>query len=190
MIFVMHGFASATPNENTDFLSDLFPDEMVVGMNYPFNPTLAEAYFRETIPDGLDKDDSGMPPLFLGTSLGGFWAWRCAAWFNGIAVLMNPALAPWITLQSSIGPCTNYKTGEAFTLTENDVANYRNYERVGSSVPLMVLLDAGDELLDSAETHRMMNNQAEVIMFPGGSHRFDHRAESESAIREFRTRQT
>jgi len=186
MIFVTHGFASATPNENTDFLSDLFPDEMVVGMNYPFSPTLAEAVFREIVPDALDKDDSGMPPLFVGTSLGGFWAWRCAAWFEGSAVLMNPALSPWVTLEPKIGLCTNYKTGETFTLTADDVANYRDYEKVSSKVPLLVLLDEGDELLDSAETQRMMINQGEVITFPGGCHRFDHRVESESAIRRFR----
>ena len=186
MIFVTHGFASATPNENTDFLSGLFPEEMVVGLNYPFGPTLAEALFRETIPDCLEKDDLGMPPLFVGTSLGGFWAWRCAAWFDGIAVLMNPSLTPWVTLETRIGRCTNHKTGETFTLTADDVADYSDYEQVSSKAPLLVLLDEGDELLDSAETHRMMINQAEVITFPGGSHRFGHRVEAESAIRGFR----
>ncbi len=186
MIFVTHGFASATPNENTAFLTGLFPEEMVVGLNYPFSPTLAAAFFREAIPDGLEKDDAGVPPMFLGTSLGGFWAWRCAAWFNGIAVLINPALTPWVTLQSRIGTCTNYKTGQHFTLTADDVANYQEYKVVSSKVPLLVLLDEGDELLDSAETHRMMINQAEVITFPRGSHRFDHRVEAASAIRGFR----
>ncbi len=99
---------------------------------------------------------------------------------------MNPSLTPWVNLQSRIGLCINHKTGETFTLTTDKVAHYHDYEKVSSKVPLLVLLDEGDELLDSAETHRIMINQAKLITFPGGSHRFDHRVEAKSAIRGFR----
>ncbi len=77
MIFVTHGFASATPNENTDFLSGLFPDEMVVGLNYPSVQLWPRHYFGKQFPTVSKKTIQACPPCL--------WVPRSAASGRGAA---------------------------------------------------------------------------------------------------------
>ena len=47
----------------------------------------------------------------------------------------------------------------------------------------LVLLDRGDELIDSESTAEYIGDRYPVVMFEGGSHRFEHTRESLPHIR-------
>jgi len=182
LIFVLHGFASATPNNNSRFLEKLFPEDTVIGLNYD----------ATDIDNSMDRMKSavrnafvfgagnGGDVLFVGASLGGFIAQHLAKEFailGAKAVLINPAVIPWESLTRWLGKNTNYKTGEEFDLTTEDINAYAKYYVKPGAVPTLVLLDKGDEVLDSTVTAGHFEDAA-VIEFEGGSHRFDHLEEA------------
>lgn len=185
MFFVLHGYADATPNEDTEFLEDLFPDEEIIGLNYPFHPVDAETYLRATIQTHLDDRLSDTPIIFTGISLGGFWSWQCANWFDGAAILINPSLRPWKTLKELAGTFKIKRSQERFTFTYQDAEAYEAYKDLNPDLPILALLDAGDKRLNNFETRERLEPFATVRMFEGGSHAFEHREEAREDVLHF-----
>jgi predicted esterase YcpF (UPF0227 family) len=107
----------------------------------------------------------------VGTSLGAFWASKFSDEYGFPGILINPSIKPAKTLQKHVGlSLKNYKTGEVNKLIETVPPTYPELSRKGM---YLVLVDKGDDVIDPLETekHFIFN---EVIMFEGGSHRFEH----------------
>jgi len=183
IIFVLHGFASATPNDNSAAMAELYPDANIVNLNYEFDPVVGMDQVHDQIEAAFEKYPLlDFQLLFVGCSLGGFVA-RYLAWVYGSkAVIMNPAVFPEESLTRFIGANTNYRTGVTFELTEENVRNYANFHVAEGVVPTLVLLDEDDEVIDSAATVKHYTGKASVFMYKGGSHRFEHLRESKSLI--------
>lgn len=109
--------------------------------------------------------------IFVGTSLGGFYAAKLASWMpersGSVAVLMNPSLIPHRTLYrypAAVGNADTYNTESAL------------YELPKKS---FVFLEDGDDVLDHGLTYTLLQKDSnykgcEVKIISGGSHRFDN----------------
>lgn len=120
--------------------------------------------------------------VLVGTSLGGYWASVTGKKLGIPAVLINPVIQPQQILKKHIGmELENFKDGQPNTLTEDVPASYPDAPKAGM---FLILLDEGDDVLDSAKTESWFTKNP-VITFEGGSHRFEHIREALSEINKF-----
>jgi predicted esterase YcpF (UPF0227 family) len=125
--------------------------------------------------------------IFVGTSLGGFYA----DYFNKFAdipcVLINPLVEPE-DMMRHIGINRNYATGKEFSFTKKDF-DYLLYLRDQKThisytdSPEYILLAKDDDVIDYKESLQyFINDNQYVKVFPSGGHRFTNDAEIVKAI--------
>lgn len=181
MIYIyLHGFNSAyDPSaEKTKLLGTIGE---VMGITYNSFGTYQEIF--DEISRQVPKDQD---VVFVGTSLGGFWAAEMGSLLGTPSVIINPCYDPYSMLRKYVGEeHVNYQTGEQNTLTNEKVETYpvTGLNRAGRYSPL-VLLDMGDEVIDSFKTAGILSNFP-MIHWDGGSHRFDHMEKSLQDIKEY-----
>ena len=192
--FMLHGFNSATPNENSTFFEDnvLEDGDTLFNLNYPFNESAADVLIEqveECLEGWCITTYRAKPTIdeitFVGCSLGGYMAQHMAGIYMGKAIIINPAVIPHETLMRFLGENTNFRTAETINLTEDDVKSFENFHIAPGRVPTLLLLDMGDELLDANRTLEHFEGHADIVTFEGGCHRFDHLPESIPAIKKF-----
>lgn len=120
--------------------------------------------------------------LLIGTSMGGFLVSRLSEATGKPFVAINPVLAPSAVLSKYIGSHLDYY-GRAFTLTADTANGYPDFLPSQRGI---VLLDMGDELIDSEATLGAIGQQMVVHAFAGGSHRFSHMEEALPLIENLR----
>ena len=130
LVITLHGFGmTGEGDELCQEINTLAKQHGHVGLTptYPTNnPHLAHVYLTHYTESKLEYHKMGA--IFIGHSLGGFWARHLAKTFGASSlVLINPALHPWDSLQPYIGPNRNSCTGGAFELATNDVAAHYVY---------------------------------------------------------------
>lgn len=185
MIVYLHGFNSGGNAQKAQWLRDALAPVPVFAPTYTAHRTReALRQLRKFIRRLRRENPQDRKLLLIGSSLGGFWAQYLAPEFNAGMVLINPSREPDVSLRRAIGRARNEATGGETVLTEADVAALGRYRVApcNSAVPTLVLLDAGDELLDSHATERAFRGCGETRLFPGGNHRFAHLPESLPAI--------
>ena len=128
--------------------------------------------------------------MFIGSSLGGFWAQYLAPEFDASLVLINPSLRPDETLARHVGRFRNTATGTETVLTLDNVRILKAYrvEPCDPRVPTLALLDERDEVLDYRIAATALRGCGKTIVYPGGSHRFDHLNEALPEIRALYTK--
>ena len=107
---------------------------------------------------------------FVGSSLGGFYATYFAERLGVRAVLINPAIRPYVGLEAYLGTQKNLYTGETYQLTRADLEGWRALavERPDAERYLL-LLETGDEILDWREAARKYEG-ARTVIRDGGDH--------------------
>lgn len=123
----------------------------------------------------LERCIAGAGPVALvGSSLGGHYANWLAAHHGLRAVLVNPAVRPWRTLDGVPEQMHNYHTGEAWRFDRGWLDELRHYEVAEPAEPrnLLVLLQTGDETLDWREAYDYFAD-CNLYRGVGGSHGFD-----------------
>lgn len=100
----------------------------------------------------------------VGSSLGGFYATHFAEKHRCRAVLIQPAVFPYVGLEAMLGPQQNLHTGERYELTREHLEDWRALavERIDPERYLL-LLETGDELLDWREAARKYEGARTVI---------------------------
>ncbi len=185
MIIYLHGFNSSGNSAKGQFLKHHLPDIPVSTPTYHHDPEIAVTILEQLIEETLQKN----PQLTLiGSSLGGFYAQYLAHRYRLKSVLINPALMPLETLYDYLGKNTNFYTGETYVLTQAHLEALLTLdipEPCVESVPTLLLLDKGDELLDYRLAVNRYQDCAEVIIFEGGDHQFQHLPEALAKIRAF-----
>ncbi len=175
-IVYLHGFASAGNGEKAATLRRCLPDVRVEAPTLPPRPGDAIAFAAALASDLRDAGERRL--LFVGTSLGGFYAWHLSARFAVPAVLINPAIAPHETTRQWIGPQRNQATGETFDWRTEDVAELARMSQWlnahGPRHRLTVIVAADDELLDSGQSIRFFDGSAAYLrVYDRGGHRFE-----------------
>lgn len=181
MIIYLHGLNSSGKSQKAKALSKTFADIGVLAPDIPYDPVKAIPFLKAFI---KARNDGEL--MLIGSSLGGYYARYLARTFLCNVVLINPALNPIPLLLDLVGEQTNYYTGEKYILKEEMVRSLAQYDVAHlalHSIPTLVLLDEGDELIDYHDAKQRYDNIGQVVVFPGGSHRFDHLQESAEKIR-------
>ena len=186
MIVYLHGFNSGATSGKATWLRQNLPDLTVLSPTYPTHqadeaPKFLRAYFARVRAE--HPNDKKL--LLVGSSLGGFWARHLAPELNAGVVLINPGIHPDVELLDVVGPNKNEATGEEYVLSEAEVEALARckHPHCDPKVPTLLLLDEGDDLLDYRVAQSYYRGCGKTIVYPGGSHRFDHMAEALPEIR-------
>jgi predicted esterase YcpF (UPF0227 family) len=188
MFIYLHGFNSSGDSAKGKFFTHSLAPHSVHTPSYPPDPDAAVAYLRHTLATLLHKPRTDDPPILIGSSLGGFYAQYLARQFRLATVLINPALQPALTLTPYLGWQTNFYTGERYYFGEPQLTRLMHYDisdPCSAPMPTLVLLDAGDEIVDYHDAQQRYADCAEVIVYPDGNHQFQHLLEASTMIRSF-----
>lgn len=120
--------------------------------------------------------------LIVGTSMGGFMASHVGANLGIPFVALNPAVTPKQSLLKHIGSFVDYN-GNKKVLDQKTVANYPDFKTVNGCG--LILLEAGDKVIDPKHTLRALEDFYDVRMIEGGSHRFDSLSDQIKEIAKF-----
>ncbi len=181
MIVYLHGFNSGGTSGKASWLREHLPDLTVLSPTYPtHDPDLAPAFLRDYFARVRREHSRDKKLLLVGSSLGGFWARHLAAELNAGMVLINPGIHPDVDLLDVVGPNVNEATGERYGLSEEQVRAFARVQhpRCDPAIPTLLLLDEGDELLDYRVAQAYYRGCGKIIVYPGGTHRFDHMADA------------
>lgn len=186
MIIYLHGFNSGGQSQKAAWLRERLAPAVLFAPTYePHRAHDAVRDLRKFIAR-LRRENPLDPKLMLiGSSLGGFWAQYLAPELGASIVLINPSLRPDETLARHTGRYRNEATGGETVLTDDDVRALREYrvEPCDPRVPTLVLLDAGDEVLDYRVAEAAFRGCGRTLVYPGGDHRFAHLSKALPAIR-------
>ena len=181
MLYVyLHGFNSAYDPTVSKVQSLLNLGE-VIGITYDSFGTyqgISDQISHEFFAQVHDRDDV----VFVGTSLGGFWAAEMGRRFGAPSIAINPCIDPRNMLHRYVNePQVNYISGKRDVLSAAVVHTYPSEEHFPdiSAYKFLpfILLDANDAVINSFETLRK-TIQMPGMIWEGGSHRFEHMQES------------
>jgi len=110
---------------------------------------------------------------FAGSSLGGYYATYLAEKYSGSAVLINPSVKPYETLQAHLGQNKFYFDEGCWEFDESHIQQLKTMkvENITEAERYLVLLQTGDETLDYREAESKYKN-SRCIIEQGGDHSF------------------
>jgi predicted esterase YcpF (UPF0227 family) len=186
MIIYLHGLNSAGSSHKAAVLRERLTPIKVVSPSYPAQ-SVAEAVASLTaqLSELLEQMDQGTPRILVGSSMGGFYgAWLANRLGFDHLVMINPALRPWELLQQVEGWQYNEAKGERYYLSAQMVAATRAFaaEPAEIGLPVTLLHDKGDELIDYRQAVEAYRGIADIRLFEGGSHAFEHMDEAVAII--------
>ncbi|MGL5336698.1 MAG: esterase YqiA [Enterovibrio sp.] len=109
----------------------------------------------------------------VGSSLGGYFATWLNFSYSLPAVLVNPAVAPYLLLKDHLGAQQNPYTGERYLLEEAHMAQLQQFEveQICDPHSLWLLQQQGDEVLDHRQAVVKYRDCKQTIE-AGGCHAF------------------
>jgi predicted esterase YcpF (UPF0227 family) len=186
MIIYLHGFNSGGQSQKAAWLRAQLAPVPVFAPDYPAHrANEALRVLRKFIRRLRRENPHTRKLMLIGSSLGGFWAQRLAPEFDACMVLINPSMRPDETLARHTGRHRNEATGGETVLTAQDVLALKSHrvEPCNPKVPTLLLLDADDEVLDYRLAEAALRGCGKTIVYPDGSHRFEHLSEALPEIR-------
>ena len=183
-IFYFHGFASSADSTKArifdDFIKEKFPN---ISLHIPnIDNSIEKSFIQLEKLVGKNKGDR----LFIGSSLGGFYATYFAEKLGSKAVLINPASNPYLGMEMYLGKNTNYSTNEEFYLTKKDleILKQNNVSKINSPSNYLVLIETGDDVIPFEYTLDFYNG-CNFCIINEGSHSFDSFKEKLETISKF-----
>lgn len=170
MIIYIHGFGSSGHGGKASLFREYFEEE-VIAPSLSYVPNLAIDTLEQLIELLLEK---GEKVGLVGSSLGGFYSIYLASKYNLKAVLINPAVHPYKTLDK-IGMAMNYYDGTSFEVTRDHINALKALavDEVPNQENFLTLLQTEDEVLDYSEAVEKLPN-SELVIEEGGNHTFDN----------------
>jgi predicted esterase YcpF (UPF0227 family) len=168
VIVYLHGFNSSPQSHKAGVLARYMTQRgLAAQYACPALPVSASEAMRVA-----EKLGVGEGTCYVGSSLGGFYATALVERHGGRAVLVNPAIDPHLGLRDYLGPQKNLYTGEAYDLTEEHLAQWRELfaPRITHGRYLL-LVETGDEVLDYRRAVERYSG-AEQVVVQGGDHSF------------------
>jgi hypothetical protein len=109
----------------------------------------------------------------VGSSLGGYYATYFAEKYGLPAVLINPAVYPYLSLRNYLGVQTNLYTGETYVLRAEHIEELKALEvkRITRPERYLLLTRTGDEVLDYREAVEKFAGSSQLVI-DGGDHAF------------------
>ena len=132
----------------------------------------------------IDKNSPNI--LYMGSSLGGYYALYFAQLYKSKSVLINPAIAPLNDFEIHLGKNENYATGNKFTISKDDITYVRSlhHKKILKPKNNLILLESGDEILNYVESSSYFRGSY-IDIFYGGNHSYTSIKEKFTKIKEF-----
>ena len=173
-IIYLHGFASIGNSDKSAALRAKFGAENVAAPDLPVDPDEVESIVNQII-----SQNTSYPVIFVGTSLGGFWAHYFSQKWDAPCVIVNPATNPSVLLRKYIdAPAHNYYKNTPVPVTEKMLEGYAAREAWlqqegntnGSLINMFVATD--DAVIDHKFTRAALPHTKLYAVMPNGGHRF------------------
>ncbi len=169
MVIYIHGFGGSGQGNKAKLFREYFKsiDEGFIAPSLSYVPELAIKTLEELI-----ESYYGDVKL-IGSSLGGFYTIYLSQKYNLQAVLMNPSIYPYTTLDKTMENSPNFYDQSSYEWKKSHLEMLNNYEvkNVNES-NFMLLVQKGDELLNYEEAVDKFQD-AKIVIEDGGSHSFD-----------------
>lgn len=181
MILYIHGFGSSGKGNKAQILSDEFAQHNFLSPSLSYVPELAIDTLEQIIEYALQYEDI----YLIGSSLGGYYAIYLANKYNLKAVVINPAVKPYIRLREAIGKALNYHDLSRFEWNESHIDQLKLFDvEILNPSQFLLLSQKGDELLDYKEGVEKLKG-AKQIVTEGGNHAFEDIEQYLGNIKEF-----
>jgi predicted esterase YcpF (UPF0227 family) len=169
MILYIHGFGGSGLGVKASLLREKMHEHGLIAPSLSYVPMLAIESLKELISSVLQHEKV----YLIGSSLGGYYAIYLADYFNIPAVLINPSIYPYSTLERLQGQAPNFYDGSHFEWNNSHIASLKEYEVSDIKPELyMLLAQKGDEVLDYSEAVEKLRGSKSFIE-EGGSHSFE-----------------
>ena len=171
-ILYFHGFASSSNSNKAkvlkNYISKNYKNVEIIIPDLDNNFKLAVSQIHNLI------ESARHPIVFIGSSLGGYYASYFSSKLKTKSVLINPAIPPLKDFEMYLGENENYSTGEKFMITPEDIIYIRkmSYKKYANTENTYVLLESGDEVLNYKETAKYFSSSYLDIIY-GGSHSYE-----------------
>ncbi len=169
MIIYIHGFSSHGFGGKASAFRAYYEEKEEVFMAPSLSnvPELA----IQTLEEIIESCGSGEIKL-IGSSLGGYYTLYLAQKYDLKAVLINPSIYPYVTLEKLLGEVPNFYDNSHFEWKASHLEMLKQYEvSITEQEKMMLLLQKGDEVLDYREALEKLPN-ASVHLEEGGDHGF------------------
>ena len=173
LVIYLHGFASKGESPKSMALAENLVNHTVVAPDLPIDPVEVERIVNNIVESHHER-----PVVFVGTSLGGFWANYFAQRYDALCVIANPSPQPSVTMAARLGKeLPVYGTNRTIRVTETDIAGFLRAEDYlvnntnGALISLFVAKD--DEQLDYREMLEAFPFTAFKAVMETGGHRFE-----------------
>ena len=173
LVIYLHGFASKGESPKSMALAENLVNHTVVAPDLPINPVEVERIVNDIVESHHER-----PVVFVGTSLGGFWANYFAQRFDAPCVIANPSPQPSATMALRLGKeLPVYGTNRTIQVTPDDLAGFLRAEDYlarntnGALINLFVAQD--DEQLSCDEMLRAFPFTESTVVTETGGHRFE-----------------
>jgi predicted esterase YcpF (UPF0227 family) len=169
MIIYIHGFGSSGYGGKSTLLREYFKSvgKDFIAPSLSYIPDLAITTLEELI----ESYDAKV--TLIGSSLGGYYSIYLAQKYNLKAVLINPSIKPFVTLEKCLGYAPSFYDDSSFEWKESHIEMLKKYDVATlTQENFLLLLQKGDETLDYREATDKFTD-AKLILEEGGSHSFD-----------------
>ena len=124
--------------------------------------------------------------LYMGSSLGGYYALYFAQLYTTKSALINPAIPPLKDFEIHLGKNENYATGNKFTISKDDISYVRSlhHKKILEPKNNLILLESGDEILNYVESSSYFKGSY-IDIFYGGNHSYTSIKEKFTKIKDF-----
>lgn len=142
---------------------------IVSGVNVDYTSGMESAINCVSIDDITDID------IIVGTSMGGWMACSIGGSYGIPFVSLNPCFNPSTMLKKSVGENLVDHVGNTYSMNEDDVSTWVDMLDEPSIRKAFgtVILEEGDEVIDSHASKKYLEKGFPVVMLKGGSHRFE-----------------
>jgi predicted esterase YcpF (UPF0227 family) len=170
VILFIHGFGSCGWGAKSLALRRHFGVAELLAPDLPFHPQRAIDHLQGM----LERYPIG---ALVGSSLGGFYATALNAIAPRPTVLINPVIEPHRLLADYLGPQRRWCDDAPFDVGSDSLASLTRLQRrqLAPGERYLVLLQKGDEVLDYRQAAEFYAGK-DVVVLPGGSHRFEQLA--------------
>ena len=181
MVIYVHGFGSSGLGGKSKAFREYFKsiDEEFIAPSLSHIPELAIQTLEELI------DSYRANVKLIGSSLGGFYSIYLSQKYDLQAVLINPSIFPYKTLQKVLGDAPSFYDESSFRWMPSHIEMLKKYDSdVVDQNNFMLLAQKGDETLNYEEAVKKLQD-SHVVVEEGGSHSFDGIENHFRSVREF-----
>lgn len=162
-IFYFHGFNSGEQSSTYNRIKAVYPNTKLVKYNF-MEP---EKAYQEIDSFLRGQSLDATYTVFIGSSLGGYWANLFCSVFGIQTILINPSLNPADSMLKYVGQEFTCN-GNIYLFREENAAGYKS--RPLRVYPRVVFIGKKDDVVDYKETETTLSGHAEFIYLSDEGH--------------------